>query len=252
MQEFSKEIDILLREKYQGIETEDFLHDIQRLNNGEPLDYVIGNIPFLNCKIDLSFKPLIPRTETEFWVEKALKELTDVNKHLNILDLFAGSGCIGVALLNALPNAHVDFGEIDQSLTEQIHINLKLNNVEDRARVIQTDVYSHITEMKYDFIFANPPYLSKERIKDIQGSVLANEPHEALFAEDDGLHYAKTLISDSQSHLNQNGTLFIEIDPHQKEPLETYAKDYNCAITFWNDQYDRTRVAVVTYPKLTM
>jgi release factor glutamine methyltransferase len=246
-QQFDRDIEILLREKYQGLETEDFLRDVTRLKEGEPLDYIIGHIPFLNCHIDLSLKPLIPRTETEFWVERALKEKLDETKGIHILDLFAGSGCIGTAILKALPHATVDFGEIDPTLTEQIHINLKHNNVEERAQVVQTDIFSNVPKKTYDYIFTNPPYLSKDRLKDVQDSVLSNEPHEALFAKDDGLYYIKTLIENASAYLKPDGLLFIEIDPHQKDSVNEYADSLECDVDFWEDQYKNIRVALVSY-----
>ncbi len=96
----------LLREKYQGVKTDAFFEDCARLKNGEPLAYIIGSIPFLNTTIFLDAHPLIPRPETEFWVEKAIAHM-NVRAPLRILDLCAGSGCIGVAVLTARKETRV-------------------------------------------------------------------------------------------------------------------------------------------------
>jgi release factor glutamine methyltransferase len=171
-EKLQKEIQWLLEEKYGGVETPAFFADVQRLKKNEPLDYIIGWKEFLGCRIDLSRHPFIPRSETEFWASKAIE---DIKKHSNILenvgmsegvgsirclDLCAGSGCIGVAVLKHISKACVDFAEYDEKLLEQIRINAKLNVISpDRYRVFQSDIFSEVRD-QYDYIFANPPYLA--------------------------------------------------------------------------------------------
>ena len=92
-----------------------------------PEDYKKGYKYFLNSKIDLSLKPLIPRIETEYWVSEILKDIKEGN---NCLDLFSGSGCVGLSILKNINNINCDFGEKDNKLLEQIKINLKENNIE--------------------------------------------------------------------------------------------------------------------------
>ena len=111
-----KDIDVLIREKYNNSlkkkkDYSSFKKDVLRLKSGEPLEYVMGFSYFLGCRIDLSLKPLIPRQETEFWVEKAIKRIKTRKKSLICLDIFAGSGCIGIALLKHIKASRVDFSE---------------------------------------------------------------------------------------------------------------------------------------------
>ena len=111
-----KDAIFLLNEKYAGVRTPEYEKDLARLAGGEPVDYVIGWKPFLDCKIFLDSHPLIPRAETEYWVEQAITEIQESKKAgagTRHLDLFAGSGAIGIAVLKHLPQVGVDFGEID-------------------------------------------------------------------------------------------------------------------------------------------
>ncbi|HQO27645.1 MAG TPA: hypothetical protein PKX21_01085, partial [Candidatus Pacearchaeota archaeon] len=101
-----KELNWLLQEKYNLIDAVDQPHlwpaeaaeDLKRLSQGEPLAYVIGFIPFLGSRIDLRFRPLVPRSETEYWVQVLLKQAAFKKKTIKALDLFTGSGCIGLSL----------------------------------------------------------------------------------------------------------------------------------------------------------
>ena len=241
-----KEINWLLKEKYNNKPSEKFYKDVERLKAGEPVDYVIGFTEFLGCKINLSKKPLIPRQETEYWVGQVLKNL----KKGKALDIFSGSGCIGISILKNIKNIKVDFAEKDKEIIKQIKINLKLNQPSGpkgtpasawRSKVIESDVFKNVVG-KYDYIFANPPYIPKAKIKKIQKSVLKFEPKEALFGGSDGLYYIRKFLKDAKNHLNDGGVIFMEFDPPLKKEIENLIKKNkysNCK--FYKDQYKRWR-----------
>lgn len=256
-----KEVEWLLREKYDGQKSDGFEKDVKRLNSGEPLAYIIGNIPFLNCTIDLSSNPLIPRPETEFWVEKAIKDCLEIQSpgslsstkmsrsNLDILDVFSGSGCIGVGILKKVPTVYVDFAEVVGSHVEQIKKNIDLNIREEdnpRAQVFQSYIFSEVPKKKYNYIFANPPYISDKKIDTVQESVWDWEPHDALIADKDGLFFIQKLIDEAPEYLKKGGTMFIEFDPWQKNLIESLLeKRPEYSSSFWKDQYDKWRVVVL-------
>ncbi|OGZ06437.1 MAG: hypothetical protein A3C93_01760 [Candidatus Lloydbacteria bacterium RIFCSPHIGHO2_02_FULL_54_17] len=239
----TKEKAWLLREKYHGNEMPRFFADTKRLEAGEPLAYVIGWVDFLGCRIDLSAKPLIPRSETEFWVELVIIHQSLVtSKNTKILDLFAGSGCIGIALLKHLLNATVDFGEKDPVLCKQIKKNTALNNIDPaRTRVIQTDVFSGLTGT-YDYIFANPPYIDPSKKNTVQHSVLTYEPKGALFARSGGLFFIERLLTQGAKHLRQGGIMYIEFGHGQKVAIARLTRTYGWNPTFAKDQFGKWRV----------
>src|SRR3989338_975059 len=123
----------------------------------KPLAYVLGWIPFIYTKIYLDSKPLIPRTETEYWVDLVIKEIRNSGiKNPKILDLCAGSGCIGVAVLKEIPDALVDFTEIDASHHPTIKKNIRENGlVLSRANIFGGDLFEKVSDT-YDFILSNP------------------------------------------------------------------------------------------------
>ncbi|MDD5606388.1 MAG: HemK family protein methyltransferase [Candidatus Pacebacteria bacterium] len=214
-----KETEWLAKEK--GISEK----DLKRLKNKEPIDYIIGFYEFLGCKIDLSYKPLIPRAETEYWVEQILQNLKG-----DCLDIFSGSGCIGIAVLKHT-KAKVDLA--DKYFISQIKLNLKINNL--RAKVIQSDIFSKITK-KYDFILANPPYIpcSRKLAKSI-----SYEPKQALYAGKDGLFYIKKFLKQASCYLKSSGVIYLEFDSCQKKGITELLKKYK--YEFFKDQYGKWR-----------
>lgn len=243
-----KEVQWLLKEKYHHKPTEKFHNDVKRLKAGEPVDYVIGFTIFLDCKIDLSKKTLIPRRDTEFWVEQAIKEIKKSGKKdIKCLDMFAGSGCIGIAvvknLLPALSRAEgCDMADKDKKAIEQIKINCELNKIDKKKyKIIQSDVFKKIRG-KYNYIFANPPYVATKKIYSIQKSVLKYEPKNALFAGSDGLYYIRKFLADAKKHLNPAGKIFMEFSGEQKPAIEKIIfKNKYSKHEFKKDQYDRWR-----------
>jgi len=217
-----------------------FLTDCARLNSGEPLAYVIGSIPFLNTKIFLDSHPLIPRTETELWVEKVILEMQSArglaSGRLDVLDLCAGSGCIGVAVLSAVPMARVDFAEIDPCHHPTILKNILENNIDpSRARIFGGDLFTQCTTV-YDYILTNPPYIDPT-LNRTEHSVKKYEPSIALYGGENGMEIIERIIYESPKFLTKDGTLVIEHEPEQTSQIHELAKPRDFASRTFPDQY---------------
>ena len=243
----TKDIDWLLHEKYNGVATDMFYRDIVRIESGEPIDYIIGFTPFLSCTIDLSYRPMIPRQETEHWVEQLIGD-TPKEKPVKCLDIFSGSGCIGIALLKHLPRSIVHFGELKKDLVKQIKKNILINKVEKkRTAIFLGDCFSNIPITRYDIITANPPYIPFDKKTNISRSVLDWEPHEALFAPEHGFYYITRLLKEGYAYLKKGGSIYIEFDEPQHNALEELAvKSQQYETSFFKDQFGKWR-----YVKLT-
>lgn len=249
--QLEKEKRWLIDEKYGGRVTAKnraaVERDIERLKKNEPVDYVIGFVDFAGCKIDLSLHPLIPRAETEYWTEKAIDDLLNdpriaERRALRCLDMFAGSGCVGIAFLKHVPFVTVDFAEKEDKFLEQIKINLRLNKIDKaRRRVIKSDVFSNIPG-SYDYIFANPPYIAVSAKKDVQESVLEWEPASALFGGENGLMFIEEFLKNALSHLNAGGKLYMEFNDDQEDDIKKILDHYGYGeYDFFRDQFGKWR-----------
>ena len=239
----TKDEEWLLAEKYHGEKAADFFADCKRLEAGEPLAYVIGSIPFLNITIKLDSKPLIPRPETEFWVSELLRFAP--NRPLSILDLCAGSGCIGVALLQNLPTATVDFAEIESSHLPTIKKNLELNDITmDRYQLFTSDLFTAVPPKTYDLIVSNPPYIDPS-LDRTESAVTAYEPHVALYGGYAGMELIENIIATAPNYLEPDGQLWLEHEPEQSILIaETAARDSFFTCTH-KDQYQVERYSVL-------
>ncbi|GMX58446.1 MAG: hypothetical protein MCSN_1000 [Candidatus Microsyncoccus archaeolyticus] len=203
-----------------------------------PEDYKKGFKDFLGIKIDLSKKPFIPREETEYWVSLVIKE---IKENAVCLDLFSGSGCIGITILKNISNSYCDFGEKEEVFREQIKINLELNNIEEyRYSIIETDIFSNIKK-QYDYILANPPYVALSRIKEVGDDVLSFEPHNALFSGEDGLDAIKNFLLNAKNYLKEDGVVYMEFDEKQLNEIENIIKINYSKYEFLKDQFNKYR-----------
>lgn len=201
-------------------------------------------IRFINCQIDVSRKVFSPRIETEFWVSEAIKEIKKIKKPVEILDIFSGTGCIGIAALVACPELcrGVDFVDIDQEAIKQIKINLKANRIpKAKYKIYKSHLFEKIKNKKYDFILANPPYVALDRTYEVQKEVLETEPHIALFAGKDGLVCIKRFFDKVKNYLKPKGMIFLEFDPRQKEEIEKILQNRGFKFIFSKDQFGKYR-----------
>lgn len=235
----------ILKEKYGGQILTLPKDDSRRLQAGEPADYIIGWSSFLGCKIDLTLKPLIPRPETEYWVQKAIEEIkvnASEKRVIRCLDMFAGSGCIGIAIVKHIPQAMVDFVDNDPLSITQIKVNATINAIDPKHFcVIQSDLFQNVSGW-YDYILANPPYCALNRKERVQTSVVQFEPAKAIWGGEEGLFYIKRFLQQTSYYLNDGGTIFMEFEDIQKRAIHAIVKRIpHHSYQFFKDQYHRFR-----------
>ncbi len=233
----------ILREKYNGAESGAFRADCARIDAHEPFEYVLGYADFLGCRIDLSYKPMVPRDETAFWTERVINEWKDKGP-VTALDAYAGAGNIGIALMKHLPESRVTFNEIDAGLMPQIAKSIELNSIDPkRATLIAGDSLENITGT-FDIICANPPYVDPAGEADMDPE-MKYEPHIAFFGSADGYGHHKELIARGREFLTPRGVLYVECDMTQVETLKKILADTDWRYEFWNDPYGHEGVMVL-------
>ena len=205
----------------KNLEPEKLEFGLKQLEEGEPVQYIVGDVNFYGNTIKVNPDVLIPRFETELLVDKTINYAKDYFKgKIKAIDLGTGSGAIAITLKKKL-DCIVDAVDISSAALETAYENAELNQVE--INFYESDMLESVSA-KYDLIISNPPYISyDEEIEDI---VRNNEPAIALFAENNGLEFYETILKKAPFHLNEHGIIAFEIGLHQAEAITKIAKEY--------------------------
>lgn len=205
------------------IHPEDNLEEgIKRLEAGEPVQYIVGDVDFYGNIIKVNKSVLIPRRETEELVEKTLMYIKKhfKNQNLNILDIGTGSGCIPITIKKHLPDTSLTGLDISKEALLVAKDNAKCNEVD--IKFIESNIFSNIND-KYDIIISNPPYIRED--EEIMDIVKNNEPHLALYAPNNGLYFYDKIIKESSNYLNKKFIIAFEIGQEQAEDIISMAKN---------------------------
>lgn len=192
----------------------------QKLKEGYPVQYIIGNVDFMGYIINVNEDVLIPRFETEYLVEHLLfymqKYLQEKKK---ILDIGTGSGCIAIALKKRC-EAEVTALDISQKAIELAKANAKKNEVD--IDFICENIENFKTREKYSVIVSNPPYVSYTESVDPKTKF---EPQSAIFAKDNGLYYYNVILDLCPKLLLKKNIIAFEIGQNQKEAITEKARE---------------------------
>lgn len=208
-------VDIALNHNFNLTEVNQnyFQKALIQLKKETPIQYIIGETEFYGLQFKVNVNVLIPRPETEELVEWILNSV-DKNKKIKILDIGTGSGCIAISLAKNLPNAIVYALDVSAKALEITKQNAEINNVQI-VFLQQNILASEKLAENYDIIVSNPPYVRELEKQEIKPNVLENEPHLALFVEDENpLIFYKKIAELAKNSLNKNGLLFFEINQY--------------------------------------
>jgi len=256
-----RRVDIVLKSDFKiNQQTLNLLQSAtKQLEQEVPLQYIIGKTEFYGLPFVVNKHVLIPRPETEelvAWVvsessrfktfNTSTKQTTET-KQLKILDIGTGSGCIPVSLKKQLPFAEISAIDISNDALTVAKKNAVLNNV-DIHFILQDILKTVALDQHYDIIISNPPYVRELEKKELKNNVLKNEPHVALFVENDNplIFYAK-IAELAKKYLNKNGLLFFEINQYLgTETIDLVNKKGLKNIQLKKDMFGNDRIIVAS------
>ena len=230
---------------------EELKKNVQRLADGEPVQYIVGTAEFCGHRFHVAPGVLIPRPETAELCQWIIEE---TRGGLPILDIGTGSGCIAITLALDIPNAEVEAWDISLEALTIAHKNantLNANVTFKEKDIIKCSIAPVLAEQKVSVIVSNPPYIVPSESSAMSDSVLNHEPNIALFTpEDDPLKFYRAISDYAKTALLPQGKLYFEINPLFAQQLEALLKEQGfCDITFKNDQYGKQRFVRATLNK---
>lgn len=185
---------------------------IDRLRQGEPLQYIEGKAPFCGMEFAVNSSVLIPRPETAELVDWIVCE--HATQQPRILDLGTGSGCIAIALSKQLPQATIEACDISAEALTVAKENARMN--EAPVSFFTHDMLDLGTPLphSYDILVSNPPYIRQSEAADMSIQVTEWEPHTALFVpDDDALRFYRAIAELGQTEaLRPGGHIYVEIN----------------------------------------
>ncbi len=193
----------------------------ERLRTRKPLQYIINKAVFWDDIYYVDENVLIPRPETEILVQEVSKYL---NSNSSILEIGTGSGCIAISLAKLLCNDNIVSCDISSEALEVAMRNANIICPERKVNFIKSDLFENI-EGKFDAIVSNPPYIDETLKVDMQPEVLDFEPHNALFAENEGMFIYEKIIEQAPRYLNKGGLIAFECGINQAQKIKKIFKD---------------------------
>ena len=208
---------------YASKEVEDRVAELtERRLDGEPVAYIIGEWEFYGLPLDISREVIIPRADTETLAERAILLARAAGEGARVLDLCAGSGCVGLAVAANAPNCRVVLADLSEGALRVCKQNIRRNNLNARVTCVQADALAPPAASLWDFdiIACNPPYIPHKELPDLDASVKDYEPWGALDGGLDGLDFYRAISANWGTALRLGGTLIFEVGMGQAPDVE--------------------------------
>lgn len=190
----------------------------KRVTQHIPTAYLVNEAWLRGYKFYVDDRVIVPRSFIAELLENGLHPWVEYPEMVaSAADICTGSGCLGVLLADAFPNAQIDVVDISPDAIEVCHINIQRYGLQDQIQAVQSDMFSALTGRTYDVIISNPPYVDAPSMAQLPAEY-RNEPQLALGSGEAGLDHTHTLLTQASTYLNDGGVLVVEIG-HNRDAL---------------------------------
>ena len=212
---------------------------VQRRGNREPLQHILGTASFCGLEMKVNSSVLVPRPETELLAEEGWKFLNSLGRESTFLDFGTGSGCIAISLCHHAQQARGWALDYSKEALTIAAANAANSSVAERITFVEGNGLSAVSSnLRFDLIISNPPYIPSEEINTLQEEVRNYDPRSALDGGSDGLDFYRLLAKEAANHLAAQGKLMLEFGDGQERSLasifasqgwtvDTIEKDYS-------------------------
>jgi ribosomal protein L3 glutamine methyltransferase len=191
----------------------------RRITEKKPAAYLTNEAWLGNFRFYVDERVIVPRSFIAELLQTQLAPwISDPDKIYNALDLCTGSACLAILMAHAFNNTKIDAIDISADALEVAHRNIADYELQQRIRVIQSDLFSNLSKQRYDLIISNPPYVNAKSMLTLPEEY-CHEPQIALASGDDGLVATRRIIHQAANYLNEDGMLIVEIG-HNRKSLE--------------------------------
>lgn len=185
----------------------------RRILERVPVAYLLGEAWFCGMPFVVDERVLVPRSPIAELIQQGFEPWLAADP-ARILDLCTGSGCIGIAVAHAFPDAEVVLADLSFDALEVANLNIERHDLEDRVFTVQGDGFDGLPGQRFDLILSNPPYVDAEDFADMPEE-FQHEPAMGLACGDDGLDLVRRMLAEAADHLAERGTLIVEVGNSQ-------------------------------------
>ena len=232
--------DLIFIKKVSKRQFKKIQHIVKLRIKNRPLTKIFKRAYFYGLKFYINDNVLSCRPETEILIDKVLENCSD--KDIKVLDLCAGSGCIGITL-KSLGYNDVTCLDISKKACKVIKKNCKKLN--QNVQVIRSNLFEKIHD-KYDVIVSNPPYIKSSEIDKLDNEVKYYDPIISLDGGSDGLYFYKQIISNADKYLTEQGKILFEIGYDEAKSVCEILNKYNYNSKVIKDYSNNDRVILAT------